>query len=110
MYLLKIKPLSVNKVWQGRRFKTEDYETYEEELFYILKPLKIPDGKLKLTIVFGFSNKASDVDNCLKPFIDILQKKYNFNDKYIYKIDVEKKDVKKGMEYISFELSPLSTD
>jgi hypothetical protein len=40
----------------------------------------------------------------LKPFIDCLQLKYGFNDKWIYKISAKKKDVVKGKEYIHFEL------
>mgnify|MGYP001108467912 CR=1 FL=1 len=42
---VNIKPLSVNKVWQGRRYKTKDYKVYEEALFYLLKKYKIPKAK-----------------------------------------------------------------
>ncbi len=102
--ILNIKPLSVNKVWQGKRFKTQCYKDYETELFYLL-PQKIEiSKKMKLQLVFGFSNKASDLDNPVKPFIDILQKKYGFNDKDIYRLEIEKKDVAKGEEYIGFNL------
>lgn len=105
MIKVKIKPLSVNKVWQGKRFKTNDYEVYEKELFYLLpKELKIPKGKLYLQLRFGVSSKASDIDNPVKPFVDILQKKYGFNDKNIYKIEILKLDTCKGEEFISFEL------
>ena len=71
---------------------------------YSLPSIKIPQGKLILIVIWGASSKASDTDNILKPFIDILQKKYNFNDKMIYKIEVEKMEVKKGEEFISFDL------
>jgi Holliday junction resolvase RusA-like endonuclease len=104
MARIKIKSLSVNQCWQGRRFKTQDYKTYEAEMFYLL-PAKIVMGeKVKLSITFGFSNKASDIDNPVKPFIDILQKRFGFNDKTIYKLEVEKKIVKKGSEYIDFNI------
>ena len=109
MTLLRIKPLSINVAFQGRRFKTEDYKSYEREMFILLpKTLKIPKGKMKLSIVFGFSNKASDIDNCCKLLIDILQKKYGFNDKNIYRLEVEKKIVKKGSEYLDFEISEIT--
>ena len=104
---LQIKPLSVNKAWQGRRFKTEDYKRYINEVFYMLKPLTIPEGKLELYIKWGFSSKASDVDNPVKCFVDVLQKRYNFDDKHIYKMVVEKEDVKKGCEFIEFEIKEL---
>lgn len=99
-----IKPLSSNKCWQGRRFKTKDYLNYETNMFKLLPKLDILNGSYQLNIIVGFSNKASDIDNILKPFIDILQKKYNFNDKDIYILHVEKQIVKKNNDFISFEL------
>lgn len=104
MAIIKIKPLSVNDAWKGRRFKTDDYENYEWELFAKLKPLGIPKGKLSLFITFYLSNKLSDIDNPVKPFLDILQKKYKFNDRDIYEMRVVKKIVKKGEEGIYFDI------
>ncbi len=104
---IKIKPLSVNLCWKGRRFKTRLYEDYEKEMIYTLPKLEIPSGKLILRIIWGFSSKSSDIDNALKPFIDILQKKYGFNDKMIYKLHVEKIDCLKGEEFIDFVIEPL---
>ena len=60
-----------------------------------------------LIIEFGFSSAASDLDNGLKPIIDILQKKYRFNDKEIHEIHARKQHVKKGEEYIEWELRQL---
>ena len=103
--ILKVKPLSVNGAWQGRRFKTDTYNAYETLLLYMLPKMQVPNGKLKLKICFGMSSKASDIDNPVKLFIDILQKKYGFNDKNIYKLEVEKQDVEKEQEFIEFELT-----
>lgn len=105
MIKINIKPLSVNEAWKGRRFKTEKYTDYEKELFYLLPPLILPEGNLMIDIEWGFSNINSDIDNPVKPFLDILQKKYEINDKRIYKMAQSKKIVKKGSEYIWFELS-----
>jgi len=101
---IDIKPLSVNQVWMGRRFKTPKYKAYEKELLLKLKKINIPDGKLEIHLIFGFSNKNSDWDNPIKPFQDILQKKYGFNDRSVYKAIVEKKDVPKGKEFIKFKI------
>ena len=101
---LNIKPLSVNQVWQGRRFKTPIYKKYENELLFMLPKMKIPEGKLELTIVFGFSSSASDWDNPIKPFQDILQKRYSFNDSRVYKATIIKEIVKKGEEFIEFNI------
>ena len=101
---IKIKPLSVNECWKGRRFKTLKYKSYIIDVFSKLKPLDIPDGKLYLIVELGLSSKNADWDNPVKPFQDILQKKYGFNDNRIYKATVEKVDVKKGDEYIKFTI------
>jgi|SRR3990167_1016595 len=104
MVRIAIKPISVNKCWKGRRFKTLDYEAYEREMMYTLPKLKIPQGKLILHLTVGFSSKSSDLDNTIKPILDILQKKYDFNDKMIYAIKANKVDVKKNEEYIDFKI------
>lgn len=104
MAIIKIKPLSVNEAYRGRRFKTKDYESYEWELFTKLKPMEIPEGKLQVFYKFGLSNHGSDGDNCIKQFQDILSKKYGFNDNKIYKWVVEKEVVKKGEEFIEFNI------
>lgn len=104
---IKIKPLSVNKVWQGRRFKTDAYKTFEQELMFKLPKMEIPEGKLLVEYLFGFSSNACDVDNPIKPTTDVLQKAYGFNDKQIHKLIVSKIKVKKGEEFISFNIEKL---
>ena len=99
---IKIKPLSVNECWAGRRFKTPKYKEYEEELLWKLKDKKIPLGKLAIIFRFGFSNKMCDWDNPIKPLQDILQKRYKFNDRDVYRASIEKEIVKKGEEFIEF--------
>jgi len=105
---IEIKPLSINKCFQGRRFKTNDYKNYEKELLLKLPKLKVKNNiNLSLRITFGYSNKLSDIDNGLKPLIDILQLKYKFNDRNIYKLEVSKEIVKKGNEFIEFEINEI---
>ena len=105
---IKIKPISVNDCWQGRRFKTDKYKDYEKELLIMLPNIDVPEGKIELDIEFGFSSRASDIDNPLKPFIDILQKKYEFNDKNIFQLNVKKKICRKGAEYVIFSIREIS--
>ena len=105
---IAIKALSVNQCWQGHRYKTKDYLAYERELMVLLPKLTIrTDCNLCIAIEIGYSNKLADIDNFLKPFLDILQKKYQINDNKIYKLYVEKVDTKKKEEFIAFEISPL---
>ena len=104
---INIKPLSVNQCWRGRRFKTSQYIKYEQMMLLLLKPMKVQQGALKLVITVGFSSKLADIDNFLKPFIDILQKKYNFNDRDIFELNVKKEIVAKGKEFIKFEIKSI---
>jgi Holliday junction resolvase RusA-like endonuclease len=105
-YTLKIKPLSVNEAFKGRRFKTDKYDDFIQKMHYILpKTIDIPNEmNIKLAIEFGFSSKASDIDNCCKSFIDCLVKKYKVDDRFIYEMHVFKSIVKKGEEYIKFKI------
>lgn len=48
------------------------------------------------------NNTLSDIDNPTKLILDILQKRYGFNDKMIYELNLKKEIVKKGKEYFSF--------
>lgn len=105
--VINIKPLSVNSAWQGKRFKTPAYKNYEKELLLKLKALEVPKGNLILFVKFGLSSKLADWDNPVKPFQDCLQKKYGFDDRRIYKAIVEKVDVKKGEEFIEFEIKSV---
>lgn len=98
--MIKIKPLSVNQCWQGRRFKTPKYKAYEKELLLKLPKLDLPKGLIEIEINFYLKNKLFDIDNGLKPFLDILQKKYLFNDRDIYKMIVAKTISKEeGIEF-----------
>ena len=102
---VNIKPMSVNDAWQGKRFKTKKYKQYEQECLLVLpRKIDIPEGKLKVSLLFGFSSKLADADNPVKCFIDILQKKYGFNDNKIYEYSIKKVDVKKGEEFIEFNI------
>lgn len=105
---LNIKPLSVNRAWQGRRFKTNEYKSYEQELFLILPNARILKTRLKLEIIVGFSNKRSDLSNIIKPFEDVLCKKYNIDDSWNYELVLKKEIVKKGDEFIEFEINNLN--
>lgn len=105
MERIEIKPISVNEVWKGRRFKTPAYKRYERCVSYLLdRSMEIPDGKLWIRMRAAFSSSGSDLDNVIKPFLDILQKKYGFNDNRIYRIEIEKTLVNKGEEHIEFEI------
>jgi Holliday junction resolvase RusA-like endonuclease len=99
-----IKPLSVNKCWQGKRFKTPQYKKYEQELLYILKPQPLPEPPYYIVFDFYMSSSLSDWDNPIKPLQDILQKKYGFNDKDVVTGIGNKHKVKKGEEGFTYQI------
>ena len=101
---IDIKPLSVNDAWKGRRFKTKKYKAYEKAVLLMLPKFEVPEGNLFLDLEFGLSSRAADIDNPIKCFIDCLQKEYDFDDNRIYELRVKKVIVKKGSEYINFNI------
>ena len=104
MHKVQIKPLTANRAWRGRRYKSDDYKQYERDLGFLLPNIEVPEGKLQVHYIFGFSYSGSDYDNAIKQFQDVASKKYGFNDNKIYRALIEKVDVKKGEEFIQFEI------
>ena len=100
---LKIKPLSVNKAFQGRKFKTPEYKKYEIQMLRMLPDMEIKEFK-QLKITYGFSNMMADIDNPTKLVLDILQKRYNVNDRDLIYLVLHKVKTKKGEEFIEIEL------
>jgi Holliday junction resolvase RusA-like endonuclease len=107
LHKLDIKPLSVNQAWGGRTFKSNAYKTYERDIAMILPSIKVPEGPLKIRLHWGFSSKASDTDNPIKPFVDCLQRSYDFDDKHVFEYHVTKEVVKRGKEFIEFSIEPI---
>lgn len=67
MQKIRIKPLSVNRSYQDRRFARQELKAYKQELGYSFPAIKIPKGKLAARYEFGVSSKASDGDNLIRP-------------------------------------------
>lgn len=99
---IKTKPISVNDCWQGKRYKTPLYNSFQNAILLILPKIQLPSPPYKINFEFGFSSTKSDWDNPVKPIQDILSKRYGFNDNQIYEATVRKKVVKRGEEYFSF--------
>jgi Holliday junction resolvase RusA-like endonuclease len=107
-FKLNEKPLSINEAWQGKRFKTPAYKRYEQAMLLLMPKGKVDlDQMLRVEFFFGFSNKASDLDNPVKLLMDIAQKKYGFNDKNVFELNVRKCIVKKGEEFIQMGIYQL---
>lgn len=107
MVKIDIKPLSANAAYYGKLTKTSAHRKYIRDVGYLLPTIKLPEPPYEIYLEFGFSSKGSDIDNPLKVVLDIISKKYNFNDNLIYRAVIEKMIVPKGQEYIKFEINPL---
>lgn len=94
LYVLDAKPLSVNRAWQGRRFKSLEYKVYERRIAALLQQcgVKKVEGRVQITYRFCLKNYAlTDADNLVKPLQDILVKMGAIDDdRFIDRYVIEK--------------------
>lgn len=107
MITINIKPLSINSAYNGKRTRSKAYNQYINDVTYQLKKIALGLPPYKLSFEFGFSSRGSDIDNVIKPVLDILQKRFAFNDNQVYELHAVKKITKKGSEYIKFKIESL---
>lgn len=108
--LIPIGGISVNKCWQGRRFRTPLYLKWQEAVALSLNKEDCQKFQtkeaLEVSLVFYVKYpKKIDTDNLIKSSLDALtQNKIILDDRYIYKITAEKKQSDK--EGIRVEIMP----
>lgn len=107
MIEIPLKPLSVNKAFKGKRYKTNECKHYEECLWYLLPRENKIRGKVHITYRFFLKNhKMMDIDNLVKVLQDILVKKgYIDDDRFIYRMVVEK--IPSLVDKIQIEIKPF---
>ena len=104
--LFQMKPLSANRMFvrKGRTtYKTADYKRFQEEMAMILmgETWDFKDSPVHFIVYAGLSNKASDLDNIIKPLLDTYQNIFEeFNDKTVQGIILQRDRVKRGREYL----------
>ena len=104
MTKIQIKPLSVNQAYVGKLKHTKALSKYQNDVTFLLPKIAMPPPPYEIYFKFGFSSASSDIDNPVKILLDLLAKKYEFNDKLIYRLNIEREQVKKGKEYIEFKI------
>lgn len=97
------------------RFKkdTKEYREFKSDIMALLGGQKYdfgPDDKFRLSLVVGYSNKLSDLDNSFKPLLDSMQLSMGFDDRQIFEIKAFKDKTKKGEEYIMIRLEILTDE
>ena len=108
VHRVNYKPLSMNEAFMGRRRRLPSIETTRSKYPGLI--LTCPAGASWAPAAGCLSNRAADLDNVVKPFLDILQSHYGFNDNRIYIIEMTKVKVPKTEEYIAFDLYPLDEE
>ena len=89
---VKIKPLTVNQAWQGRRFSTPAKKQYEKKMELLLPRCSMAEGYYEIHYDFYIKNYAlTDLDNMVKVSQDCLvKKKIISDDRKIIKMVVRK--------------------
>ena len=89
---LPFRPLSINKAWQGRRYKTREYDDFITDCLWSLPRRKMIRGNVAVIMDFYLKRaKNCDVDNFIKPLLDIIVKKgYIKDDRYVFFLQAQK--------------------
>ena len=105
---LDIKPLSVNKAWRGRKYKTNDYLDYETDVYFLLPNNQNVHGVVEIWYTFYLQNhKATDISNLIKLLEDVLVKKGIIDDdRFVYSFHVKK--IPSPVCKIEIEVLPFS--
>ena len=100
------KPFSANKMYTGRKRRSVWYKAFEKAMMKQLPEVEVSQykGYMQVHIIIGVSTILFDQDNACKPILDVLQKRYGFNDNKIFYMTVKKMLVNKGDEFINVDL------
>ena len=96
----------------AQEYPTATYKEFYERCMPQLEVLDWPfdtEQRLLVRINAYFSNRASDLDNVAKPSLDLLQKAFgSFNDKFVYRLEMDKHLVKRGEEKLEIEITEFN--
>ena len=105
--LIQLKPITVNRCWQGRRFKTKQYVKWRDDFGLLLKDKKTIEGNISVTLeLYIKHDKTTDCDNTIKPILDALKENGVIkDDRFITEIHAYKYHSEK--EFIRITLQTL---
>ncbi len=97
-------PPTANLIWRnsyvtGRTYKNPKYVSWQRAVSLIVPKIPTKDKKkwdLDVRFFFYFVKKTSnmDIDNRLKPLVDLFRDKIEIDDRYLMNISAERVDVK----------------
>ena len=99
--IVNLPPLSVNRAWQGRRYKTREYDKWLQWGLSILPKREMIFEPVEVCLTFYMRNPGrADVDNPIKTCLDLLVKRGYLKDDvqvqslHAYKEKSEKEKIK----------------
>ena len=105
---MKIKPISTNSIWIGKRWKSKAAKEFERNIALLLatqcRDTSLPDGELTVRLRIG-TTRRFDVDNSLKLLLDCLARHFGIDDRRFSALAVVRVPVKRGAEFITFHIS-----
>jgi Holliday junction resolvase RusA-like endonuclease len=105
--IIKLKPLSINSAYQGRRFKNKAHKDYEQELLWLLKGQKKVKGFYSISFLFHVKNFAmTDISNLVKVTEDCIVKAGLVEDDRKC-IEMHLKKIRSKEDYFSFMIKPV---
>lgn len=109
---IPVAALSTNKMYAGQKRRSVYYKAFRKKIFNFLSESKeyrrnqvSLKGNLVLKMEVGFSSPLSDLSNVIKSIEDILVAFYDFDDRQIVRIEMDKVLVRKGDEYMDIVIS-----
>lgn len=106
-FKLNIKPLSINKAFQGRRFKTSDANNYDKQLALLLPKEKVVGEYFRVSYNFHLINfSITDADNLVKMLQDaVVRREIIPDDRRIVEYKIKK--FPSDTDYIEVEIEAI---
>lgn len=98
--------------YRNKAIKQRQYIDYQNELRDEIRGVEWPFGseQVYFYIIAGFSNRAADIDNVIKPLFDTYQGIFEeFNDNKVYHAELIKSIVPKGNEFLHVRVGRADT-
>ena len=109
-FKINIAPLSVNKAWQGRRYRSKEYKDWSAEVLWLIRKQNLTTikGAVKIKIEWGYKfAKRTDIDNPIKVLLDALTESHVIDDD----VNIRQMEIKKTKSvepYIKVEINKLT--
>ncbi len=104
---IPIRAMSINRCWQGKRYRTSEFKKWQEAVYYLLPYQPAIKGNVSIELDFWVKSPLRmDLDNLIKATLDCLvEKNYIDDDRYIFELKCRKF---KGPEKIGIKIKQFN--